>query len=158
MVKARHPMKVGRRVIPGPAGRKELKVLSLETGESLQTMVVTALNDLMVKNGKKPAIAGPSEDKELTDRPTWRLRCPYALWGVCRSYVVSADDVQNPNQPNGSAYIADYQRKIAFKHPINMRLWRASSSQCPCHNQTGVRRLLGSTGSLAIRSLVHTPF
>jgi hypothetical protein len=64
MVKARHPMKVGRRMIPGPAGRKELKMLSLETGESLQTMVVTALNDLMVKNGKKPVIAGPSEDKE----------------------------------------------------------------------------------------------
>jgi hypothetical protein len=38
-------------------------MLSLESGESLQTMVVTALNDLMVKNGKKPVIAGPSEDK-----------------------------------------------------------------------------------------------
>jgi hypothetical protein len=43
---------------------KELKLLSLETGESLQTLVVTALNDLMAKNGKKPVIAGPSEDED----------------------------------------------------------------------------------------------
>jgi hypothetical protein len=26
--------------------------------------VVTALNDLMVKNGKKPVIAGPAEDED----------------------------------------------------------------------------------------------
>ena len=43
---------------------KELKLLSLEAGESLQTLVVGALNDLMVKHGRKPGIAGPSEDEE----------------------------------------------------------------------------------------------
>ena len=43
---------------------KELKILSLDTGESLQTLVVAALNDLMVKNGKKPVIAGPTEDED----------------------------------------------------------------------------------------------
>jgi hypothetical protein len=43
---------------------KELKMLSLEAGESLQTLVVSALNDLMVKHGRKPVIAGPSEDEE----------------------------------------------------------------------------------------------
>ncbi len=39
-------------------------MLSLEAGESMQTLVVAALNDLMVKHGKKPVIAGPSEDEE----------------------------------------------------------------------------------------------
>jgi len=43
---------------------KELKMLSLDTGDSLQTLVVTALNDLMVKHGKKPVIAGPAEDED----------------------------------------------------------------------------------------------
>jgi hypothetical protein len=43
---------------------KELKMLSIETGESLQTLVVEALNDLMEKSGKKPVIAGPAEDKD----------------------------------------------------------------------------------------------
>jgi hypothetical protein len=43
---------------------RELKMLSLEVGESLQTLIVAALNDLMVKHGKKPVIAGPSEDKD----------------------------------------------------------------------------------------------
>jgi|ERR1700736_2070983 hypothetical protein len=43
---------------------KELKMLSIEAGESLQTLVVAALNDLMVRHGKKPIIAGPSEDEE----------------------------------------------------------------------------------------------
>jgi hypothetical protein len=42
---------------------KELKMLSIETGESLQTLVVEALNDLMEKSGKKPVIAGPAEDE-----------------------------------------------------------------------------------------------
>jgi hypothetical protein len=42
---------------------KEVKLLSIETGESLQTLVVEALNDLMGKNGKKPVIAGPAEDE-----------------------------------------------------------------------------------------------
>jgi hypothetical protein len=43
---------------------RELKMLSLEIGESLQTLVVGALNDLMVKHKKKPVIAGPSEDAD----------------------------------------------------------------------------------------------
>jgi hypothetical protein len=43
---------------------RELKMLSLEAGESLQALVVGALNDLMVKYRKKPVIAGPSEDKD----------------------------------------------------------------------------------------------
>jgi hypothetical protein len=43
---------------------RELKMLSLEAGESLQTLVVTALNDLMVKHGKKPVISGPSGDED----------------------------------------------------------------------------------------------
>ena len=43
---------------------RELKMLSLEAGESLQTLVVSALNDLMVKHGKKPVIAGPAEDED----------------------------------------------------------------------------------------------
>jgi len=43
---------------------RELKMLSLEAGESLQTLVVAALNDLMVKHGKKSVIAGPSEDED----------------------------------------------------------------------------------------------
>jgi hypothetical protein len=43
---------------------RELKMLSLEAGEPLQTLVVAALNDLMVKHGKKPVIAGPSEDED----------------------------------------------------------------------------------------------
>jgi hypothetical protein len=43
---------------------RELKMLSLEVGESLQTLVVAALNDLMVKHRKKPVIAGPSEDDD----------------------------------------------------------------------------------------------
>jgi hypothetical protein len=43
---------------------RELKMLSLEVGESLQTLVVGALNDLMVKHKKRPAIAGPSEDED----------------------------------------------------------------------------------------------
>jgi hypothetical protein len=43
---------------------RELKMLSLEVGESLQTLVVAALNNLMVKHGKKPVIAGPSEDED----------------------------------------------------------------------------------------------
>ncbi len=41
---------------------RELKILSLEAGESLQTLVVRALNDLMVKHRKKPVIAGPSDE------------------------------------------------------------------------------------------------
>jgi hypothetical protein len=40
---------------------KNLRCFLLETGEFAD---VTALNDLMVKNGKKPDIAGPSEDEE----------------------------------------------------------------------------------------------
>jgi hypothetical protein len=43
---------------------KDLKMLSIETGESLQTLVVEALNDLMEKSGKKPSIAGPAEDED----------------------------------------------------------------------------------------------
>jgi hypothetical protein len=43
---------------------RELRMLSLEAGESMQTLVVAALNALMVKHGKKPVIAGPSEDEE----------------------------------------------------------------------------------------------
>lgn len=43
---------------------RELRMLSLEAGKSMQTLVVAALNDLMVKHGKKPVIAGPSEDEE----------------------------------------------------------------------------------------------
>ena len=43
---------------------KELQMLRLERSESLQTLIVEALNDLMVKHGKKPTIAGPSEDEE----------------------------------------------------------------------------------------------
>jgi hypothetical protein len=43
---------------------RELRMLSLEAGESMQTLVVAALNDLMVKHGKKPVIAGPSEDED----------------------------------------------------------------------------------------------
>jgi hypothetical protein len=43
---------------------KELQLLRLEAGESLQTLVVRALNDLLVKHGRKPVIAGPSEDEE----------------------------------------------------------------------------------------------
>jgi hypothetical protein len=43
---------------------RELKMLSLDVGESLQTLVVGALNDLMVKHRKKPVIAGPSEDED----------------------------------------------------------------------------------------------
>jgi hypothetical protein len=43
---------------------RELKMLSIETGESLQTLVVEALNDLMEKSGKKPVIAGPAEDED----------------------------------------------------------------------------------------------
>ena len=42
---------------------KELQLLRLEVGESLQTLVVRALNDLLVKHGRKPVIAGPSEDE-----------------------------------------------------------------------------------------------
>jgi hypothetical protein len=38
-------------------------MLSLEASESLQRLVVSALNDLMVKHGKKPVIAGPAEDE-----------------------------------------------------------------------------------------------
>ena len=45
-------------------GIHKLKMLSLEVGESLQTLVVGALNDLMVKYRKKPVIAGPSEDED----------------------------------------------------------------------------------------------
>jgi len=41
---------------------KELRMLSIEVGESLQTLAIQALNDLMTKNGKKAVIAGPSED------------------------------------------------------------------------------------------------
>jgi hypothetical protein len=43
---------------------KELQMLRLERSESMQSLVVEALNDLMVKYGRKPVIAGPSEDEE----------------------------------------------------------------------------------------------
>ena len=43
---------------------RELRMLSLEAGESMQTLMVAALNDLMVKHGRKPVIAGPSEDED----------------------------------------------------------------------------------------------
>jgi hypothetical protein len=42
---------------------KELQLFRLEVGESMQTLVVRALNDLLVKHGRKPVIAGPSEDE-----------------------------------------------------------------------------------------------
>jgi hypothetical protein len=53
----------GRRRLTEPSW-KEFQMLGLERSESLQTLIVEALNDLLVKYGKKPTIAGPSEDEE----------------------------------------------------------------------------------------------
>jgi hypothetical protein len=47
------------------ASWKELQMLRLDqSGQSMQSLVVEALNDLMVKHGRKAVIAGPSEDEE----------------------------------------------------------------------------------------------
>jgi hypothetical protein len=43
---------------------KDLQSLRIEETKPLQTLIVEALNDLMVKYGKKPTIAGPSEDEK----------------------------------------------------------------------------------------------
>lgn len=43
---------------------KELQMLRLERSDSMQSLVVEALNDLMVKYGPNTVIAGPSEDEE----------------------------------------------------------------------------------------------
>jgi hypothetical protein len=62
-VKAPPTMKYLQTRLTEPSWR-ELKMLSLEVSEPLQTLVVAALNDLMLKHGKKPVIVGPSEDKD----------------------------------------------------------------------------------------------
>lgn len=43
---------------------RELQMLRLERSESMQSLVVEALNDLLVKYGRKPVVAGPSEDED----------------------------------------------------------------------------------------------
>jgi hypothetical protein len=37
-----------------PAGARELKMLALDTGRSQQDLLVEAINDLLIKHGKKP--------------------------------------------------------------------------------------------------------
>jgi hypothetical protein len=37
-----------------PAGARELKLLSLDTSRSQQDLLVEAINDLLIKHGKKP--------------------------------------------------------------------------------------------------------
>jgi hypothetical protein len=37
-----------------PAGAREMKMLGLDTGRSQQDLLVEAINDLLVKHGKKP--------------------------------------------------------------------------------------------------------
>ncbi len=41
----------------------ELQTLWIEKGESLQSLIVEALNDLMTKNGRKRSIVGANDDK-----------------------------------------------------------------------------------------------
>lgn len=37
-----------------PAGARELKLLAVDTGRSQQDLLVEAINDLLVKHGKRP--------------------------------------------------------------------------------------------------------
>jgi hypothetical protein len=37
-----------------PAGARELKILAVDTGRSQQDLLVEAINDLLVKHGRKP--------------------------------------------------------------------------------------------------------
>lgn len=37
-----------------PAGARELKILALDTGRSQQDLLTEAINDLLIKHGKKP--------------------------------------------------------------------------------------------------------
>lgn len=36
------------------AGKRELKTLALDSGRTVQSLLVEAINDLLVKHGKKP--------------------------------------------------------------------------------------------------------
>ncbi|WP_128925778.1 ribbon-helix-helix domain-containing protein [Bradyrhizobium guangxiense] len=42
---------------------RDLQTLRIEKGESLQSLIVEALNDLMAKNGKKRSIVGANDDE-----------------------------------------------------------------------------------------------
>ena len=44
------------------AGWRELKMLALTEGRSLQSIVVDSLNDALRKHGRAPVVTGPSED------------------------------------------------------------------------------------------------
>ena len=44
------------------AGWRELKMLALAEGRSLQSIVVDALNDALRKHGRAPVVTGPSEN------------------------------------------------------------------------------------------------
>ena len=54
---AKAPSREGKKtaiVYIDPAGARELKLLSLDTSRSQQDLLVEAINDLLIKHGKKP--------------------------------------------------------------------------------------------------------
>ena len=54
---AKTPSRAGKKtaiVYIDPAGARELKLLALDTSRSQQDLLVEAINDLLIKHGKKP--------------------------------------------------------------------------------------------------------
>jgi hypothetical protein len=69
---------------------------------SIQLTFQKKLQEARNKSGERDCSPARVTGKDGKSYPGELGHSPIQIvWGACRSYVVSADDVQNPNQPNG---------------------------------------------------------